>query len=220
MTEWWPGEWWTYRLSDFLMFAPRTYLRLFELYHRALWPAQIGVALAWLLLCLAAWRRVPWAPRAWFLALALAWAWVAWAFHAERYAAINWAARGFAAAFAAQAALLVLAAWRPCRLEPVSPPGPALLAVALLLMPLLPPAFGHGGWETEGFGLTPDATAIGTLGVLLMFAPAYRPLTVACGVIPLTWGLVSGATLWTLDFPWAALLPAACIWVVFLAWRR
>ena len=32
------SEWWTYTLSDFLLFSPRTYYRLFELHHRALWP--------------------------------------------------------------------------------------------------------------------------------------------------------------------------------------
>ena len=27
------SEWWTYRLTDFLLFSPRTYDRLFELYN-------------------------------------------------------------------------------------------------------------------------------------------------------------------------------------------
>ena len=35
------SEWWTYHLSDFLLFSPRTYYRLFELYNAAIWPAQI-----------------------------------------------------------------------------------------------------------------------------------------------------------------------------------
>lgn len=213
-------EWWTYRLSDFLLFSPRTWFRLFELYHQALWPWQVPIALGWLLLCVAAWRRAAWAPRAWLLALALAWAWVAWAFHAQRYAAINWAADVFAVAFAVQAALLALAAWKPRGVEAPGIAGPVLLAAALLLMPALPPVFGHGWVETEGFGLTPDATVLGTLGVLLMFAPAYRALAVLLWPIPLTWALVSGATLWTLELPWAPLLPAACIWVVVVAWRR
>ncbi|MFT3953175.1 MAG: DUF6064 family protein [Piscinibacter sp.] len=213
-------EWWTYRLSDFLLFSPRTWFRLFELYHQALWPWQIVVALGWLLLCVAAWRRAAWAPRAWLLALALAWAWVAWAFHAQRYAAINWAADVFALAFAVQAVLLAVAAWKPVRIEAAPAAGPLLLAGALLLMPLLPPVFGHAWMETESFGLTPDATVLGTLGVLLMFAPAYPAVAVVQWVVPLMWGLVSGATLWTMELPWAPVLPAACIWVALLAWRR
>ena len=34
-------EWWTYGLSDFLMFSPRTYYRQIELYNLAIWPAQL-----------------------------------------------------------------------------------------------------------------------------------------------------------------------------------
>ena len=46
------SEWWTYRLYDFLLFTPRTYYRLFELYNAAVWPAQIaaialGLGLTW-----------------------------------------------------------------------------------------------------------------------------------------------------------------------------
>ena len=40
------SEWWTYRPSDFLMFAPRTYWRLFELHNEAWWPAQPLLVLA------------------------------------------------------------------------------------------------------------------------------------------------------------------------------
>ena len=36
------SEWWTYRPSDFLLFSPRTYHRLFELYNREIWPAQLA----------------------------------------------------------------------------------------------------------------------------------------------------------------------------------
>ena len=36
------SEWWTYSLSDFLLFSPRTYYRLFELYNREIWPAQMA----------------------------------------------------------------------------------------------------------------------------------------------------------------------------------
>ena len=34
-------EWWTYALSDFLLFSPRTYYRLIERHNAAVWPAQI-----------------------------------------------------------------------------------------------------------------------------------------------------------------------------------
>ena len=47
------SEWWSYSLSDFLMFSPRTYYRLFELYNLALWPWHIaGLALGLVVLAL------------------------------------------------------------------------------------------------------------------------------------------------------------------------
>ena len=36
------SEWWTYSLSDFLLFSPRTYYRLLELYNLAIWPTQLA----------------------------------------------------------------------------------------------------------------------------------------------------------------------------------
>ena len=32
--------WLSYSLSDFLLFTPHTYYRLFELYNRAIWPVH------------------------------------------------------------------------------------------------------------------------------------------------------------------------------------
>ena len=45
-------EWSTYTLSDFLMYAPRTYWRLVELHNRDFWPLQLpllaaGLAALW-----------------------------------------------------------------------------------------------------------------------------------------------------------------------------
>ena len=107
------SEWWTYSLSDFLLFSPRTYYRLFELYNRAIWPAQLvelalGAAILGLLRVRAAWQG-----RAVATLLAACWAFVAWAFLLERYSTINWAASYFAVAFLLEALLLL---WRvACR---------------------------------------------------------------------------------------------------------
>lgn len=215
------SEWWTYRLSDFLLYAPRTYFRLFELYNQSLWPAQPLVTLLWLALLAALWRGAPWAPRVMLGVMALAWAWVAWAFHLQRHAAINWAATWFAAAFALQALGLGAAALRVRRAERLSPAALGVAAAVPLLMPLLPLAFGRSWSETESFGLTPDATALGTLAVLPMFVPAYRILCRTWQWIPLSWMLVSSLTLWALGQPaWALLLPVACILVVFPSWQH
>jgi hypothetical protein len=101
------SEWWTYSLSDFLLFSPRTYYRLFELYNLAIWPAQL-LALALGVLILALLRPGPvWKGRVVAAVLATCWLWVAWAYFLERYETINWAASYFAAAFAVEAALLI-----------------------------------------------------------------------------------------------------------------
>ena len=53
------SEWWTYRPSDFLLFAPRTYYRLVESYNAESWPWQAVAIAAALALVALAWRRAP-----------------------------------------------------------------------------------------------------------------------------------------------------------------
>ena len=100
------SEWWTYSLSDFLLFSPRTYYRLFELYNLAVWPAQFFALVLGLAILALAFRRPAWHGRAVAAILAACWLWVAWAYLFARYDTINWAARYFAAGFALQALLL------------------------------------------------------------------------------------------------------------------
>src|SRR5262245_4925888 len=104
------SEWWTYRLSDFLMFSPRTYHRLFELHNADIWPLQIVVIAAALAVLFLVWRGAY--GRAVAIGLAAAWMFVAWAYHFERYATISTGAPYYAAGFAMQALLLVWCAVR------------------------------------------------------------------------------------------------------------
>lgn len=188
------SEWWTYRLSDFLMFSPRTYWRLVELYNREVWPAQIlalatGLALLWL----AASER-PQAARIVAAALAAAWLWVGWAFHWQRYATINWAAAWLAAAFWFQALLLGVSgvlqegAARPAGVV-VRRTGWALAIAGLLLYPLAGLLAGRPWAQTESFGTMPDPTALATLGLVLA---GHQPARVWICVIPVL-SLVIGA---------------------------
>jgi hypothetical protein len=210
-------EWWTYRPSDFLLFSPRTYHRLFELYNESLWPVQPLVTLLWLALLFALWRGLAWAPRVASVALAASWAWIAWAFHAERYADINWAASGFAVAFAAQALLLLGLALAGVSREPASRPGLSLLAWAICAHPWLGMAFGRPWREAEWFALAPDATAVGTLGLLVMLRPAWRCAAWPAWIVVLGWCAISGATLWTMGLPWALAMPAAALGAAWAA---
>jgi hypothetical protein len=197
------SEWWTYSLSDFLLFSPRTYYRLFELYNAAMWPLQIlalalGVALLGLLL-----RDTAWRGRAIAAILAACWLWVAWAYLWQRYDTINWAASYFAVGFAIEALLLIWTGIVRDRLGflsgagPVGAAGLCIFLFALVGYPLIGPLNGRPWRQAEIFGLAPDPTAIAALGVLVA---AHRPRW-SLLIIPLIWCAISAATLWTMQSP-------------------
>ncbi|MFZ5792350.1 MAG: DUF6064 family protein [Pseudomonadota bacterium] len=216
------SEWLTYSLSDFLLFSPSTYYRLFELYNLALWPGQIlAVALGFAVLALAL-RGPAWRGRAIAAILAACWLWVAWAYLLERYDTINWAAEYFALAFALEALLLIGAGALFGGLALRSRPdlfrraGLCIFLFALLVQPLIGPLVGRTWTQTELFALAPDPTAIGTLGILLA---ADKPLWLLL-VVPLLWCALSGATLWTMESPDALVTPGVAVLVLALAiWK-
>lgn len=171
-------EWWTYGLSDFLMFSPRVHARLVMGYNEALWPAQLAALAAGA--ALLAWTlrpsRRPLAPA---LLLAAAWAVTGWAFHWTRYADIFLAAPWLAAACGVQVLLLAAAALlAPADRPPAAPAlrrsGAVLVLVAVLLVPLATALAGADWRQAEVFALMPDPTALATLGWLLA-AGALRP---------------------------------------------
>ena len=199
------SEWWTYRPADFLMFAPRTYWRMFELHNEAWWPAQPLLVLAGLGGLWWGRRHGSAALRVGAFGLAAAWAFVATAFLLPRYAPINWAASAFAVAFLAQAVGLAALATR-ADLH-AAPPGPRrrigalLCGWALLGHPLLAPVFGRPWMQGEVFGLAPDPTTIATLGFLLCAGAAggvTRWLLRLLWALATAWCAVSTATLWTM----------------------
>ncbi|MBD8625423.1 hypothetical protein IFT64_00580 [Oxalobacteraceae sp. CFBP 8753] len=205
------SEWWTYSLSDFLMFSSRSYYRLIESYNTAIWPAHVLALVAGVVVVSAIARPRPSLQRSAALVLAAAWGWLAWAYHLERYAEINTAAPYFAAAFAVQALLLCWLAYRPANEAP-APQRVALgmTGLAIFAYPLLALARDNGEWrQAEVFGIAPDPTVVATLGVLLAWrAPAILWL------IPVSWCLVSGATLMELKINHAWLLPALALTAV------
>jgi hypothetical protein len=78
------SEWWTYTLSDFLLFSPRVYYRLFELHNHALWPAQLLTAALGLAILLMLLRPFRARERLIPALLGTLWIWVAWSFFFER----------------------------------------------------------------------------------------------------------------------------------------
>jgi hypothetical protein len=220
------SEWWTYRPSDFLMFSPRTMRACSSSVPRLQLVARWRCCFCWpgvglgLRCCGGGARRCGTG----LAALGVVWIFVAWTFHAAALScAINWAATWFALAFAFQAVLMLALAWLsasgPARR---SPTGFALLIGAVTLMPVLGVACGRRWQEAEVFGLTPDATVLGTLGFLLVQVHGGRSRALAAWpwLIPLMWCGVGGATLFALELPWAGLLPLAGLAAVIAGLAR
>jgi GNAT superfamily N-acetyltransferase len=195
------SEWWTYSPSDFLLFSPRVYYRLFELHNRALWPAQVltialGLVILYLLL-----RPKRHGDRFVYAILGGLWVWVAWAFFWERYATINWASVYVAPFFAGQGlALLWVGAVRghltfaPTRKTPELI-GVALFAFSLVVYPALASVMGRPWLAAEFFGIAPDPTAAATLAVLAV--AHHRPVWLL--IIPTLWCAISGTILWIMQ---------------------
>jgi hypothetical protein len=196
------SEWWTYAPSDFLMFSPRVYYRLFEFYNRSCWPlavVSLALGLGMFLLLLrptqAGHRIIP-------VILGALWIWIAWAFFLERYASINWGAVYVAPVFALQGVALVWAGAVSGKLKFVAGREvPDVVALALFCFsvigyPLVAVAMGRSWLSAEIFGLAPDPTALATLALLALAHGGVRwPLL----IVPFVWCLVTGLTLWTME---------------------
>ena len=210
----------TYRLSDFLLFSPQTYYRLFELYNKDIWPIQIltlafGAAITVLVVC-----KPVWHGRAVTAILSAVWLWVAWAYHLQRYATINWAAHFFAAGFAVEAGLLIWTGIIRGRLVYTSASlalnraGLGVFIFALVVQPFGGLLLGRSWSQVELFGIAPDPTVVATLGILLRAADrTFWELF----IIPVIWCTISGTTLWTMGSPDAFLTPLVMLVVMVLA---
>jgi hypothetical protein len=212
-------EWWTYTLSDFLMFSPRTYYRLIERYNVALWPAHILTMGLGLLIFSLLRGHVAWQGRTISMILALLWAWITGAFLWARYATINWAVIYLLPLFAIEVLLLAWIGVIRGRLSfNLSADLPGILGIglflcSLVLYPTLGPLLGRGWRQSEVFGLAPDPTVIGTLGLALLARrerPSWELIT-----IPVLWCLISGATLFAIASPVSWVPPTAGVLSVF-----
>lgn len=214
----------TYSLTDFLMFTPDMYFRLYELLNAGLWPAPLLAAPVGLLLLGLARRGGPAAARMSSGLAAAAWAAVAWWFFHRLYTDINLAASWFAVGFGIQSALLTLFGVVVGRLGCARPSGitgrlgMAVLVFALLVHPLLGPLAGRSWTGVELFGLAPDPTALGTLGLLLTSPWRHRWVL---ALLPLGWCVVSALTYLAMDAPHGLVTPVlGVIAALAMPWRR
>jgi hypothetical protein len=213
------SEWWTYRLSSFLLFSPRTYYRLLELYNIEIWPVHLLALALGAAVMLFARRGGVAAGRGVALILAACWLFVAWAFLLRRYATINWAATYFAAAFVVEALLLIVTALRgrlafDAKASLGHRAGLGIVVFALVAQPALGPLAGRLWSNAEFFGVAPDPTVAATLGALLSATGRFRW---GLAVIPLAWCAVSGAFRAAMHAPDAWVLPLVAVVVTMLA---
>ena len=216
------SEWWTYRLTSFLLFSPSTYYRLLELYNLAIWPAQLaGMAIGLAIVALLIGKRGH-HERIIAGLLAACWLWIALAFHYQRYAQINWAATWFAVAFACEALLLVVVGVLAGRLQLQLARGGApwiaisIVAISILGYPLLAPLTGRPWTSAEIFGVAADPTAIASVAVLALVRGRIRWLLLA---VPVLWCAVAAATLRAMDAPEGWLVLAAGVLALWPALR-
>jgi hypothetical protein len=214
-------EWWTYRLSDFALFSPRVYYRLFELHNQALWPLQIAaLALGLLVLVLLAGRPSV-ARRIVPAVLAAAWLWIGWSFFWRSYATINWASPYVAPVFVLQAALLMWLARPRGSIDLTGAIGGmriaalALLGCSVLLYPLAAIGMEGRSWRSaELFGIAPDPTALATLAAAALARGRARW---EVSIVPALWCAFSGATLWAIGAEEAWLPPLGAVLALSLA---
>lgn len=214
-------DWSSYSLSDFLMFGPEAFLRLFVRINQDVWPWQGIAVVAVLIMAGLLVHGSTLAKRGLLLLLAAAWMGSGAGFLMEYYGPINTPAIWFGWAFLLQAALLTVAAlvW-PWDETPAGPArrwqaGLGWLAMVALL-PLLVVAQ-SGNWHAAAlFGMTPDVTVAASVPCLLLLPRRVRWLFL---VLPLLWSLFSAATLWTLGTRLMFVLPAATIVMTIAAFR-
>jgi hypothetical protein len=211
--------WWTYGITDLVLFTPETYFRLFELHHRDWWPMQLACLAMAVVILLCLWLRPARGGRVIAILLAASWGWVGWAFLHLRFAPIHWVANWYAVAFFLQALLLFIYGVSRCGMEFETGNtvrtgiGVVVLLFALLVMPATAHLSGREWMQAELFAMTPDATALATLGLLLLVK---GQVAVWLVIIPVAWSFVTGATLWALEAPEALILPVGAILTIVL----
>jgi hypothetical protein len=196
------SDWWSYELSDLILFSSQTYYRLIELYNTAIWPLQLLTFVSGIALLLLVWRRPAWHGKAIGLILCLSWLWVAWAFHWQRFANIHWVASYFALVFIIQALLFVWvgAIKNGLIVDPINTKihltGVGLLAFSIFIQPFTMMVTGHKWQQAELFGVVPDPTVVASIGVLLLTNITKHWWLM---IIPVMWCATSAATLWVLE---------------------
>ena len=213
-------NWLSYSLSDFLMFGPEVFLRLFVRINQDIWPWQ-GVAVAMVIAIGALLiRGNAMSRRGVLLLVAAAWLWSGAGFLVHYYGPINLPATWFGWAFVLQGALLTVAGlfwpWSAATNRPIW--SRWLMGAGWItlmgLSPLITVAQTGDVQAAALFAVTPDVTALGAVPCMLLFPRRVRWLFL---LLPLIWSLFSVATLWTLGTSVLAVIPGTTLVLAAMA---
>ena len=192
--------WLTYSLHDLLIFSPDSFFRLFERSNQAFWPFHLVViAIALLMLYLTATRTFR-AQQFVLVGLALFWLLSAWWFIFQYFLQINTIAGWYLMLFNLQAGFILLfALYCYIKRKKFTPANDTSLGIglgiagyALIIHPFLGVFCCRSWLQIELLGLSPDATAIASLGLII--ALGNRKLRYLLLIIPLLWIVISAMT--------------------------
>jgi hypothetical protein len=174
-------------------FTVDQFFDVFEVYNRAIWPAQIvAYVLGIAAVCLAA-RDIEVRSRIVAGILSVFWAWMGMVYHFIYFSQINPAARVFGVAFLLQGLILALFGMVFVKFRfrftasPITFVGILFILYAIAIYPLIGKISGHSYPRSPIFGVTPCPATIFTFGLLLW---ASRPVPLYVVVIPFLWSLI------------------------------
>jgi hypothetical protein len=202
-----------------LPFTRDQFFDLFAAYNASLWPVIVALWVASILVTLLLLSRRPPPDRYICALLAAHWLWSAIAYHAVFFTRINPAAWLFAALFVIQAALFLLAGIQgrlsfAQRRDTWTPVAWALVAYALAY-PMMNVVDHHSVSRIPAFGV-PCPTTIFTIGLLLLAAPYWWPLS----IVPLIWSAIAGSAAFLLGVRADYALPIAGTVLAFYSVQR
>ncbi len=207
-----------------LPFTKEVFLRVFEQYNAAIWPAQVVAYGLGVLLVLLTLKPRRGSDRVIAAALAGIWLWMGVVYQVMYYSTINWAAWAFGALFLIQGLLVAWTGAVRGRLEFRFVPdlhgwvGFGFMVFSMAVYPLIGLLTDYDWLWAPMFGVAPNPTTIFTLGMLLLIA---RRVPLHLLVIPVFWSLIGGATAWLLNVPRDLALPLAGVSTVWLVlWKN
>ncbi len=207
----------------FIPFSRDVFLRLFEIYNAAIWPAQIVAYALCAIALLLALRPARASGRIIAFLLAAAWIWNGVAYQMLHFATINWAAWPFGFFFVVEGLLLFAAGMKRAPLafrfagDAAGWTGLALNAYAMVAYPVIGLLDGEPLHRLALVGVAPCPTTLFTFGMLLL---AEQRVPMHLLVLPVLWSLIAGAAGWLIHIPQDLALPVAALLTVVLLARR